>query len=95
MQYLSKEKIADFISSIPAVVIHWNAYEILDGVSEFNREIAADQFAVEVFVYCVKSDDEADYQWWDEKFSELAEAEDLDSSNVQFVIYPDDENDPR
>lgn len=94
-QYLSAAKIADYMASLPAVVIDWTAHKLSEDHEAFNKAIPADQFEVEVYIYCVKSDDEADYQWWDEKFSELAEAEDLDCSNVQFIIYPDDENDPR
>lgn len=94
-QYLSEDKIAEYIDSPPAVIIDWTASLLTEEDGDFKTSITPDeQFIVEINVFCSKSDDEADYQWWETHFENLAEAEGLDASNVQFIINADDENNP-
>lgn len=93
--YISSEQLVEFVNSLPAVIIDYDVRTMSEKDFDYNTDLAeVEQFEIEIYVYCTKSDDEADYQWWEEGVSELAEAAGIDSGNAQFTIYPDDENNP-
>lgn len=93
--YVDAENLKYFIDSLPAIIIDYDLRTLSVDDSMYNSELSdVEQIAVEIYVYCSKSDDEADYQWWEQSIAELAEASKLDSGNVNFIIYPDDENNP-
>lgn len=94
-QYLTEDKIDEYINSGAAVIIDWTPFPLTEDNDDFNISLTTkEQFVVEIYVFCSDGDNESDSQWWESNFAKLAEAEGLDASNIQFVIYADDENNP-
>lgn len=93
--YATREQIEGYIQALPAVIIASTVSTLTETDLGYNRALAGmEQFEAEVYVYCTKADDEADYQWWEQGLSELAAKDGLDTYHVSFTIYPDDENNP-
>lgn len=93
--YVNEEQIEEYFRSLPAVIIDSTIWEITADDDLYDPDLAGTpQFKVEMYVFCTKSDPESQSEWWRHGVLDAAEADDRDSGNVVFIIYPDDENNP-